>query len=134
MKKPIVPEVTLLLIEDSPDDAAIVRDILGESTRFNGTIEHCSRLSEGIARMAEGDIDVVLLDFSLPDSFGIDTFRLLHSAQPEIPVIVLTSLDDDELAIQAVSEGAQDYLVKLGDYLFAIPVLIEKNIRQPFQH
>ncbi|RLE24988.1 MAG: hypothetical protein DRJ61_06175 [Acidobacteria bacterium] len=112
MKKPIVPEVTLLLIEDSPDDAAIVRDILGESTRFNGTIEHCSRLSEGIARMAEGDIDVVLLDFSLPDSFGIDTFRLLHSAQPEIPVIVLTSLDDDELAIQAVSEGAQDYLVK----------------------
>ncbi len=112
MKKPISPEVTLLLIEDSPDDAALVRDILGESKGFNGTIEHQIRLSEGITRVAEGGIDVVLLDFSLPDSFGIDTFRHLHHAHPEIPVIVLTSLDDDQLALQAVSEGAQDYLVK----------------------
>ncbi len=112
MKKPIAPEVTLLLIEDSPDDAALVRDVLENSPKFNGVIEHRSRLAEGIARLGEGGIDVVLLDFSLPDSFGIDTFRHLHHSQPEIPVIVLTSLDDDELAIQAVSEGAQDYLVK----------------------
>ncbi|MEN8164205.1 MAG: EAL domain-containing protein [Acidobacteriota bacterium] len=113
MTKPTVHEVTLLLIEDSPDDAALVREVLEESQGFNGVIEHRSRLAKGIARLAEGGIDVVLLDFSLPDSFGIDTFRRLHNAHPEIPVIVLTSLNDDQLALQAVSEGAQDYLVKI---------------------
>ena len=105
-------EVTLLLIEDSPDDAALVQDVLENAPTFSGVIEHRSRLAEGITRLGEGGIDVVLLDFSLPDSFGIDTFRRVHHAQPEIPVIVLTSLDDDQLALQAVSEGAQDYLVK----------------------
>ncbi len=106
------PVVTLLLIEDNPDDAALVRDVLKQSPRFRSTVEHRFRLQKGIVRLAEGGIDVVLLDFSLPDSFGIDTFRRLHHAHPEIPVIVLTSLDDDQLALQAVSEGAQDYLVK----------------------
>ncbi|MCK5379199.1 MAG: EAL domain-containing protein [Acidobacteria bacterium] len=106
------PEVTLLLIEDSPDDAAMIREVLKESPRFRSSVEHVFRLEKGIERLTEGGIDVVLLDFSLPDSFGIDTFRRLHHAHPEIPVIVLTSLDDDQLALQAVSEGAQDYLVK----------------------
>lgn len=112
MKTSTVNEVTLLLIEDSPDDAALVLSVLEESPNFKGIIEHRNRLSRGISRLAEDGIDVVLLDFSLPDSFGIDTFRRLHGAYPEIPVIVLTSLDDDRLALQAVSEGAQDYLVK----------------------
>lgn len=107
-----VNEVTLLLIEDSPDDAVLVQSVLEKSPDFKGIIEHRDRLSKGISRLAEDGIDVVLLDFSLPDSFGIDTFRHLHSAFPEIPVIVLTSLDDDQLALQAVSEGAQDYMVK----------------------
>lgn len=106
------PVVTLLLIEDSPDDAALIRDVLEQSPMFRSTVEHRVRLEKGILRLAEGGIDVVLLDFSLPDSFGIDTFRRLHSAHPEIPVIVLTGLDDDQLALQAVSEGAQDYLLK----------------------
>lgn len=112
MTKITANEVTLLLIEDSPDDAALVQSVLEKSQDFNGVIVHRNRLSKGITRLAEDEIDVVLLDFSLPDSFGIDTFRLLHNAYPEIPVIVLTSLDDDRLALQAVSEGAQDYLVK----------------------
>ncbi len=107
-----LPVVTLLLIEDSPDDAALIRDVLEQSPMFRSTVEHQVRLEKGIVRLAEGGIDVVLLDFSLPDSFGIDTFRRLHYAHPEIPVIVLTGLDDDQLALQAVSEGAQDYLLK----------------------
>mgnify|MGYP000187488022 CR=1 FL=1 len=56
--------------------------------------------------------DVVLLDFSLPDSFGLETFRRANGAAPRTPIIVLTSLDDNDLAVQAVREGAQDYLIK----------------------
>jgi len=131
MTVPIQSDVTLLLIEDSRDDAALVRDVLERSPDFRGAVEHRYRLEEGIGRLAEGGIDIVLLDFSLPDSFGIDTFRRLHHAHPEIPVIVLTSLDDDQLALRAVSEGAQDYLVKkeLGQRLLtrSIRYAIERN-------
>lgn len=125
MTASIQPEVTLLLLEDNPDDAGLVREVLGGSTRFRGRVEHLERLEKGLKRLKEGGIDVVLLDLCLPDSFGIATFRRLHHAHPEVPVIVLTSLDDDRLALQAVSEGAQDYLVKKD----LEPPLLTRSIR-----
>ncbi|MEJ2190242.1 MAG: EAL domain-containing protein, partial [Acidobacteriota bacterium] len=83
-----------------------------KSERINVDVTHVDRLGKGLERLSGDAFDVVLLDFSLPDSFGMETFRRAHAAAPRIPIIVLTSLDDNELAVQAVREGAQDYLVK----------------------
>jgi len=104
--------VRLLLVEDSLDDAELIRAKLARARRLRVEITHVDRLEKGLDRLADGDHEVVLLDFSLPDSFGLDTFRRAHEAAPKMPIIVLTSLDDNELAVQAVREGAQDYLVK----------------------
>jgi diguanylate cyclase (GGDEF)-like protein/PAS domain S-box-containing protein len=104
--------VRVLLVEDCPDHAALISAKLKKATRLRAEITHVDRLSNGLERIADSDFDVVLLDFSLPDSFGIDTFRRTHEAAPRLPIIVLTSLDDNQLAVQAVREGAQDYLIK----------------------
>ena len=104
--------VRVLLVEDCPDHAALICTKLKKATRLRTEITHVDRLSNGLLLIADGGFDVVLLDFSLPDGFGIDTFRRVHEAAPRLPIIVLTSLDDNKLAVQAVREGAQDYLIK----------------------
>ncbi len=106
------PRIRVLLVEDSPDDAELIQVLLGKTTEATFVITHENRLGKGVARLKQERFDVVLLDFSLPDSFGLDTFLSIHEAEPRVPVIVLTSLDDDDLAARAVREGAQDYLVK----------------------
>jgi len=106
------PRIRVLLVEDSPDDARLIHVLLGKTTESSFVVTHENRLGKGVARLKQDRFDVVLLDFSLPDSFGLDTFLSIHEADPRVPVIVLTSLDDDELAARAVREGAQDYLVK----------------------
>jgi diguanylate cyclase (GGDEF)-like protein/PAS domain S-box-containing protein len=104
--------VRVLAVEDSPEDAALVRSVLaGEhGARIELTIR--DRLEAGLAHLEREEVDLVLLDFSLPDSKGLDTFRRVNAEHPEVPVIVLTSLEDDAVAVQAVAEGAQDYLAK----------------------
>jgi diguanylate cyclase (GGDEF)-like protein/PAS domain S-box-containing protein len=103
--------LTVLSIEDDPVDAKLVRGYLAR-LGLRCEVEHRDRLSAGLERLAEGGIDLVLLDFSLPDSKGLASFRAVHSRHPDVPVIVLTGMDDDELATRAVAEGAQDYLIK----------------------
>jgi serine phosphatase RsbU (regulator of sigma subunit) len=76
------------------------------------TLESVGSLRAGLDAVTEGHFAVVLLDLSLPDSFGLDTFRILHARVPTLPVVVLTGNDDDTVALRAVQEGAQDYLVK----------------------
>ena len=104
--------VRVLLVEDSPDHAELIFTKLRRSKRIRADIDHADRLEKGLRKLEQEKYDVVLLDFSLPDSFGIETFRRAHQAAPRTPIIVLTSLDDNELAVQAVRLGAQDYLVK----------------------
>ena len=101
----------VLLIEDNPDDAFLIEEMLAKG---NGGFEltHADRLSTGIERLAADTFYAILLDLSLPDSRGFDTFARVHSQVPDIPIIVLSGLDDEALAVKAVSEGAQDYLVK----------------------
>jgi diguanylate cyclase (GGDEF)-like protein/PAS domain S-box-containing protein len=105
-------KIRILLIEDSPSDARLIREVLCREAPRGFEIEHEGRLSDGIARLARGDIDAVLLDLTLPDSTGLDTFTATAAAAGRVPVLVFTGLDDDELARQAVSAGAQDYLPK----------------------
>jgi len=102
---------TVLMIEDDDADATLIRLLLSR-TGLGCSVELRDRLALALERLEEGGVDVVLLDFSLPDSVGLDSYWALRDRHPEVPVIVLTSLDDDNLALRAVADGAQDYLVK----------------------
>ena len=103
----------ILIVEDNPADADLVRELLSEPAgAMSVQIESVPRLSQALTRLENKDIDLVLLDLSLPDSQGLQTFHTLRKAAPDIPVIVLTGTDDQELATAAVRDGAQDYLVK----------------------
>src|SRR5512147_201273 len=104
--------VRLLLVEDNPGDADLVREMLDSGSVERFELSHASRLSDGLALLAGGRHDVVLLDLGLPDSAGLETFYTLHTAVPWIPVVVLTGMSDSETGIHAVAAGAQDYLVK----------------------
>src|SRR5215207_7616858 len=111
------PAITVLLIEDNPGDARLIREELREVERSGAgagafALVCADRLAAGLERLESGPVDVVLLDLSLPDGQGLDTLARVREAAPSTPVLVLTGLDDHELAARAVSEGAQDYLVK----------------------
>lgn len=106
------PPITLLLVEDDAADARLVREMLKQARTARFSVAHVERLAEAISRAGDGDIDVVLLDLSLPDALGIETLALLHSAAPRLPIVVMSGLDDEAAAMQGLREGAQDYLVK----------------------
>ena len=102
----------ILIIEDNPGDALMLQMMLQSAVGREFTIERADRLSSGFEMLQSGSFDAVLLDLGLPDSQGIETVRAVHGRFPRIPIIVLTGREDDELAAQAVREGAQDYLEK----------------------
>ncbi len=123
--------IRALLIEDNPGDQLLMQEMLGDTDGAFLELECTDRLSTGLARLKAEDIDIVLLDLTLPDSMGLDTFIDFQMQAPRVPVIVLTGLDDEEVAVQAVREGAQDYLFKgqlYGDVLIrAIRYAIERK-------
>ncbi len=102
----------ILLIEDNPADIRIIQELMAEVKSSNLDLVFANRLSDGLDRIKTNDIDAILLDLSLPDSQGLRTFSILRSRAQNIPILLLTGLPDEDLAIQAVREGAQDYLVK----------------------
>jgi len=104
--------IKVMLIEDNPGDARLVREMLagGGDTQFD--LQCHDRLSPALEHLAKTENDVVLLDLSLPDSQGLDTITKVHAEARQMPVVVLTGLDDETLAIEAMHQGAQDYLVK----------------------
>jgi two-component system sensor histidine kinase UhpB len=104
--------IKILLIEDNPGDARLIREMLAEAEAGSFTLEWVSTLSEGLQRLDEGQMDLVLLDLGLPDSRGLETFAKAQAHAPEIPFVLLTGLDDATLALTAMRQGAQDYLVK----------------------
>src|SRR5919109_367442 len=99
----------VLLVEDNQDDALLIQEALSE-TKIK--IEAAERLSAALERLSRGALDAVLLDLSLPDAQGLDTIRRVRSHTPGVPIVVLTGLDDEEAAVKAVEQGAQDYLIK----------------------
>jgi two-component system cell cycle sensor histidine kinase/response regulator CckA len=104
--------INVLLVEDNPGDARLIQEMLAEAGGALFDLGCADRLSTGLERLAVGDINVVLLDLGLPDSRGLDTFVRVRTQAPDVPIVVLTGLDDEALAVQAVEAGAQDYLVK----------------------
>lgn len=105
--------LTILHIEDNSGDARLVQELLGEAKDFPCQIECVDRLANGLTRLAQGGIDVVLLDLALPDGRGLDNFTQVHTQTPEVPVILMTgTMQDEELAAKAIQQGTQDYLPK----------------------
>src|SRR5262249_38352654 len=103
---------TVLLVEDNPGDARLIREMLAEAATARLRLLRAETLAAGLEQLARGGVDVVLLDLSLPDSRGLDTFLRTRERAPEVPIVVLSGLSDEELAMRAVHAGAQDYLVK----------------------
>ncbi len=102
----------ILAIEDNPGDVELLREMLDVTGDHEFDLECASRLSTGLKRLANGGIDIVALDLGLPDSQGLDTLSQVRAQSPEVPLVVMTNLGDDTVALKAVKEGAQDYLVK----------------------
>ncbi|MBE0517381.1 MAG: response regulator [Methanophagales archaeon] len=104
--------IKVLLVEDNPGDARLIREMISEVRGALFDLKWADKLSTGLEQLAAGEVEVLLLDLLLPDSQGINTFARAHAQAPEIPIVVLTGLDDETLAVKAIREGAQDYLVK----------------------
>src|SRR5687768_14972155 len=102
----------ILLVEDNPGDARLLQLMLKESGSVSLEVIQADRLSAALEYVAEMPIDVVVLDLSLPDSQGVATLVRMHIAAKALPIIVLTSIEDEALGLALVQAGAQDYLVK----------------------
>jgi diguanylate cyclase (GGDEF)-like protein len=103
---------TVLLIEDNPGDARLIKEMLAQHSAGPFRLKSVDRLSRGLEVLSAEPPALVLLDLSLPDSHGLETFARVYAHAPKIPIIVLTGNDDQALALSAVKTGAQDYLVK----------------------
>jgi two-component system, cell cycle response regulator len=104
--------IKVLLVEDNDVDAELTQDLLSEWSLEEFQITRAKTLAEGFSFLSRDRFDAVLLDLSLPDTFGLPTVRQVHAMNPTVPVVVLSGVTDQSLALQAVQQGAQDYLVK----------------------
>ena len=105
--------IRVLHVEDNADDALLLKaTLVGTGTGACYSLSNVTRLADAIEFMAHHEVDIVLLDLNLPDSFGIETFVTLHTHAPSVPVIILSGYGTEMLATEAVQKGAQDYLVK----------------------
>lgn len=107
----MVKPVMILLVEDEPVSAGVTRRMLKEAGLAGGLVV-AGRLDAALKELEHARPDVVLLDMGLPDSSGPDTIRAVCGRFPKLPVIVMTGLDDEETGLEALKDGAQDYLVK----------------------
>lgn len=106
------PVTKILLVEDNPGDARLVKEALSEIAKWRCELVSCETLAQALEFCAKSSPDAILLDLGLPDSQGLETVRRLHHAAPQTPIVALTVRDEEELAIQSLHEGAQDYLPK----------------------
>ena len=104
--------IQILMVEDNPTDQLLVREELAEFASLRFELSCAERLEAGLELLAGRPFDVALLDLSLPDAQGLETVRRMHERFPLLPIVVLTGLSDERLGLEAVRQGAQDYLVK----------------------
>ena len=103
---------SLLLVEDNPGDVRLLREMLNEAGAQKTELTQAASMGEAERHLAQALFDIVLLDLGLPDAQGLEAVRRARAIAPRVPLVVLTGLDDETLASQALQEGAQDYLIK----------------------
>jgi signal transduction histidine kinase len=107
-----IKPLQVLLVEDNAGDARLLREMFSKETPGSFELSHLTHMRDAEARLAKGGVDIVLLDMGLPDGHGLETLRRARAADPEVVMIVMTGLEDEELAAEAMKAGAQDYLIK----------------------
>lgn len=106
---------SVLLVEDDPQHAESIKAMLERVHEFDFVLKHCYKLQEGLKILKNDEFDVILLDLGLPDSAGFETFQSIHQQATKIPIVIFTSLFDEEIALKTLRSGAQEYLFK-GEY------------------
>lgn len=126
--------IKILLVEDNPGDAFLIKESLNKRQTMKFEVSQVERLKDAFSSLENGTFDIILLDLFLPDSRGLDTFREILPKANHLPIVVLTGLNDEEIAIQAVRLGAQDYLKKelaIGEVLvYSLCYAIERKRTQ----
>ncbi|MDI6725119.1 MAG: response regulator [Methanobacterium sp.] len=102
----------ILIIEDNIRDVRLIQEMLKEVRHFNFEFTHVERLDKGLKCIENDGFDVLLLDLNLPDNTGLDTFIKARNGKSNLPIVILSGESDEETAIEAVHQGAQDYLMK----------------------
>ncbi len=108
----IESSLEVLLVEDNPGDVFLVEEMLRSAGEFRIELRSTNRISEARGILSEAEIDAVLLDLDLPDVNGLETLEKIQRDFPEVPIVVLSSLQDEEKAVLAIQNGAKDFLVK----------------------
>src|SRR5271157_3546449 len=101
--------IRLLIVEDNPVDVLSLKDALQQSKGTNFAVSHVETLGEAKGFLEKQDIDVLVLDLGLPDSQGLETFMKVQEYAPNLPIVVVSGLNDESVAIETVKNGAQDY-------------------------
>ena len=101
-------QIQILLVEDDPEYAYLLQEMLKAVRGSSFDVTHADQLSTGLVQSAAGSFDAILLDLTLPDSWGFQTFVRMHAQAPDVPIIVLSGLGDRKLALRAIRAGAQE--------------------------
>ena len=104
--------ISILLVEDNAGDRRLISEMLAEASNVTFDVKYADRLQAAMEYLGQNRVEVVLLDLGLPDSQGLETLRKVYAQVSELPIVVLTGLNDEMIGVQAVIEGAQDYLIK----------------------
>jgi len=102
----------LLLVEDNPADVRLLREMFREQNSLRTELTQVETMREAEKHLAGGAVDIILLDLGLPDTQGLESIRRARAVAPHVPLVVLTALDDESMAAQALQAGVQDYLIK----------------------
>lgn len=127
----IKKKINILLIEDNPGDARLMAELLKEVKVFDCQFTHKTTLQEGLEQIQKENPDIILLDLNLPDSFGEQTFNRIQADYPDIPIILVSGSQDEELSLRLITLGAQDYIKKsdITNYIIerSISYSLERN-------
>jgi two-component system cell cycle response regulator len=104
--------INVLIIEDNPGDRRLIEFTLSQAGEARFSVRSVDRLSEALAALENGRTDAVVMDLSLPDSSGLATVHSFRDRAPNLPIVVMSDLDDNDVALAAVEAGVQDYLPK----------------------
>ncbi len=104
--------IKVLYVEDDMDHAILISELIKEIKNVHYELTHVQRLDETLLELDNENYDIILLDLSLPDAWGVDTITRVYEKAPDIPVVVISGTDDETMAIKALQKGAEEYLVK----------------------